>query len=129
MPRRQDGRRIRYMLAVARGQLARRPKTLRCSWCGGKIIVKPKGKLPDYCKPSCRQRAYEARKWRQPHLAAFRQDYAKVLSKDAIRAEVVAVLREMGMPAPPSRQRQRPQLHIIKSNDDDQGTQDPENPG
>jgi hypothetical protein len=25
--------------------------------------------------------------------------------------------------------RQRPQLHIVKSNDDDQGTQDPENPG
>ena len=72
------------------------------------------------------------RQWSGRHRlqeARNRQDYAQVLSKDAIRAEVVAVLREMGMPAPPSRKRQRPQLHIVKSNDDDQGTQDPENPG
>jgi len=65
------------------------------------------------------------RQWSGRHRlqeARNRQDCAKVLSKDAIRAEVVAVLREMDMLAPPSRQRQRPQLHIVKSNDDDQGT-------
>jgi hypothetical protein len=30
-----------------------------CGWCGGQITVKATGRLPKWCSPSCRQRAWE----------------------------------------------------------------------
>jgi hypothetical protein len=118
MPRRRDYRRMLYQLAIARGQPAPRPKTLRCMWCNGIIHVGAKGKLPDYCKPSCRQRAYEMRKWRQPHLAALRQDYTTILRRDAIRAEILAILRDAGVPFPdPPQPRKRATLRVVENDE------------
>jgi hypothetical protein len=34
-----------------------------CLHCGKKFTPEPRGRAPRYCKPSCRQRAYEIRKF------------------------------------------------------------------
>lgn len=33
-----------------------------CAWCGGPINQPPVGRLRDFCRRHCRQRAYEARR-------------------------------------------------------------------
>ena len=39
----------------------------KCSWCGENFDAPhSKGPRPTYCKPSCRQRAYEARRITRP---------------------------------------------------------------
>jgi hypothetical protein len=40
-----------------------RPKKQRCRWCGKPFMPKPAGRPAVYCKPACRQRAYEKRRW------------------------------------------------------------------
>jgi hypothetical protein len=113
------GRRFKYQDAVARGRPAKRPRTLRCVWCKGKIAVSSRGRLPLYCSHSCRQRVYERGKWQQPHLAALRRDLARVEIRDAIRQEAWALLRQMGLttgPKPPERpQRKRPDLRLVET--------------
>ncbi|CCH87974.1 conserved protein of unknown function [Modestobacter italicus] len=37
----------------------RRLETRTCGWCGGPIAVKDRGRIPKWCSPSCRQRAWE----------------------------------------------------------------------
>lgn len=39
--------------------MARRPEY--CLWCGREVANPPVGRRRRYCKPSCRQRAYEQR--------------------------------------------------------------------
>lgn len=34
-----------------------------CKWCGESFIANSTGRPRKYCKTSCRQRAYESRKW------------------------------------------------------------------
>jgi hypothetical protein len=41
----------------------RRPSKPRCQWCGKPFKPKPGGRPALYCKPACRQRAYEKLKW------------------------------------------------------------------
>jgi hypothetical protein len=57
----------------------RRPKTARCQRCKAKIKIKSRGRVPKFCSATCRQLAYERRKWQRPtpiELAAkFRASY------------------------------------------------------
>ena len=43
-----------------------------CGWCGGAITVKATGRLPTWCSPSCRQRAWEQSRATTSGLAAVR---------------------------------------------------------
>src|SRR3954470_5671033 len=52
-----------------------RPRRLAartCGWCGGPITVKATGRLPKWCTPSCRQRAWEQSRAAATGLAAVR---------------------------------------------------------
>jgi hypothetical protein len=49
--------------------LAYRPKTVRCLKCKRRIKVKPMGRLPTFCSPSCRQTTFK-RRHRPPRLPA-----------------------------------------------------------
>jgi hypothetical protein len=72
----------------------RRPKTKRCERCKAKIKVKGRGRVPRFCSPTCRQLAYEQRKWQRPApvvLAA--QDIATIHVRDFIRAEIWSLLQ------------------------------------
>jgi hypothetical protein len=75
---------------------------VRCRRCRANIKVKAKGPLPLYCSQACKQRAYERRKYSGLKVA-LAQDLATVKVRDAIRAEVVSVLRQAGLiePVPP----------------------------
>jgi hypothetical protein len=43
-----------------------------CGWCAGPIAVKATGRLPKWCSPSCRQRAWEQSRAAASGLAAIR---------------------------------------------------------
>jgi hypothetical protein len=43
-----------------------------CGWCGKPISVKGTGRLPKWCSPSCRQRAWEQSRAAASGLAAVR---------------------------------------------------------
>ncbi|MEU4933157.1 hypothetical protein AB0G54_42865 [Streptomyces yokosukanensis] len=55
-----------------------------CAWCGGEIRQSGIGRSKDYCRRSCRQRAYEARKQREVVVAAVA---AAVVRRDSSRVE------------------------------------------
>lgn len=55
-----------------------------CAWCGGEIRQSGVGRSKDYCRRSCRQRAYEARKQREVVVAAVA---AAVVRRDSSRVE------------------------------------------
>lgn len=50
----------------------RRLAASRCGWCRGPITVKATGRLPKWCSPSCRQRAWEQARAAAAGLAAVR---------------------------------------------------------
>jgi hypothetical protein len=43
-----------------------------CGWCTGTITVKATGRLPKWCSPSCRQRAWEQSRAAASGLTAVR---------------------------------------------------------
>lgn len=51
---------------------ARRAAASACGWCGGPIAVKPRGRIPSWCSPACRHRAWEQRRAAASGLAAVR---------------------------------------------------------
>src|SRR3954470_10131989 len=67
----------------------RRLAARTCGWCGGPITVKATGRLPKWCLPSCRQRA-----WEQSRAAASGRAPAQIVER---RVEVPT-------PAAPGRQ-------------------------
>jgi hypothetical protein len=75
----------------------------------------------EVCSRSCRQRAYERRKWRRPTaMVALAEDIATIKVRTMIRQEVWTFLREAGLvtdPKPPSPPRPRPQLRVVKPSD------------
>jgi hypothetical protein len=103
----------------------RRPKVVRCRRCKHKIKVKAKGPLPLYCSHTCRQLAYERRRYlgMREMLA---QDIASAKIRDVIRAELWAVLRQIGlvpekMPPPPRLKpepKHRPNLKLVETSDE-----------
>ena len=60
----------------------RRRAASTCAWCGGAIDVKATGRLPKWCSPSCRQRA-----WEQTRAAASGRSAVEVVER---RVEVAA---------------------------------------
>ncbi|MGZ4663685.1 MAG: hypothetical protein ACXV5Q_01195 [Frankiaceae bacterium] len=50
----------------------RRLAARTCGWCAGPISVKLTGRLPKWCSPSCRQRAWEQSRGAASGLAAVR---------------------------------------------------------
>src|SRR3954466_4425548 len=50
----------------------RRLAARTCGWCSGPITVKATGRLPKWCSPSCRQRAWEQSRAAAAGLAAVR---------------------------------------------------------
>jgi hypothetical protein len=110
-------RRSRYLLGWAK-----RPKTLRCQVCKTRMQVAPRGRLPVFCCQTCRQRAYERRKWSRPHaVEALAKDIATVRVRAVIRQEIWAALRELGLvdaaEPPPQSPSRRPALRLVKNPD------------
>jgi len=50
----------------------RRRAATTCSWCGEPMQPKPRGRIPKWCSPSCRQRAWEQARAAASGLAAVR---------------------------------------------------------
>jgi hypothetical protein len=121
------GRRFRYEYDVKKGRPAKRPKTVKCLWCGRKIVVKPKGRLPLYHNHACRQRAYEREKFGRPHLARLRQDLGSAAIRAAVQQEALAILKELvrkvGLPVelepPPRPERKRASLRLVNKGEPD----------
>jgi hypothetical protein len=85
----------------------RRPKSVRCRDCKRPIKVNARGRTPSYCSPTCKQRAYLARKYRGP-MELLAQDLTTLKVRNILRREIWAVLREAGLvaqpePPPPAR--------------------------
>jgi hypothetical protein len=64
----------------------RRPKTVRCRRCRAKVLVKRKGPLPLYCSDTCRQMAYQKRRYQGP---------MELVAQDIATNRVRAVIRGM----------------------------------
>jgi hypothetical protein len=67
----------------------RRLASSTCGWCGGPITVKATGRLPKWCSPSCRQRA-----WEQSRAAASGRSAVQIVERRV----------EVQVPAAPRRQ-------------------------
>jgi hypothetical protein len=63
----------------------RREAAATCGWCGGPVLVKAVGRIPKWCSPACRQRA-----WEQSRAAA------------SGRSSVEIVERVVQLPPPPA---------------------------
>jgi hypothetical protein len=96
----------------------RRPRTVKCRRCKTKIRVRPKGRVPVFCGRNCRQRAYEHNHALRPTLtpmSILARDIDTVRVRDAIRAEIRAILRDMGFgpPPPPRKPERKRHLHAV----------------
>jgi len=40
----------------------RRPDVVACGWCGSKVVVAARGRVPHWCGSGCRHRAWEQRR-------------------------------------------------------------------
>ena len=106
----------------------RRHRHVRCAQCRRKEKINPRGRVPRFCSRSCRQRAYERRKWQKPtpvELLARAVDSMAV--RQLVREEVRKVLQELGLaaktPVPPLvSKKSRPELRLIHPDE-------PSNPG
>jgi hypothetical protein len=54
----------------------RRAAATRCGWCRGVIAVKATGRIPKWCSPACRQRA-----WEQSRAAASGRSAVEVVER------------------------------------------------
>jgi hypothetical protein len=82
--------------------------------------VRPRGRPSKFCSRSCRQRAYEERKWSRPHpVELLARDIATARVKDVIRQIVREVLVEAGIisplppPPPPKPKRRGHSLRLV----------------
>ena len=79
--------------------LKRRPRTVRCHGCRNPIKVKIKGRIPTYCRQTCKQQAYLKRRYRGP-MELLAQDIATVRVSAVIRQEVMHCLALLGLVSP-----------------------------
>ena len=102
---------------MARSAARLRRRSVRCPVCKTRFKVNSRGRPPTFCSRSCRQRAYEHRKWSRPHpveLLARDIDTARV--RDIIRQEVREALLAAGIILPrsaPKSKRRGPPLRLI----------------
>jgi hypothetical protein len=80
-----------------------------------------RGRVPKFCSRSCRQRAYEERKWRRPtEIELLARDIASVRVRDRIRTEVWSILKQAGLvvdptpPPAPKQMRRGPNLRLVE---------------
>jgi len=81
--------------------------------------VKGKGPIPLYCSHTCRQLAYQERRYSGPMAMTARQIAATTV-RGVIRAEIGEVLRQLGLVdtgPPPKKKRSRTHLRLIKKGD------------
>jgi hypothetical protein len=104
----------------------KRPKTARCGFCKARLKIKPRGRVPTFCSQGCRQRAYQRRRWQRPHpIELLARDLATVQVRDVIRAEIWAIMVQLGWvderaPAPkPPRTGPKPPLRLVEPTDND----------
>lgn len=69
-----------------------------CKQCRNRFRPKGVGRPPSYCSPSCRQRAYEARRRRaNAPGAALRADITEAMRlRESVAVEVIHALRRFG---------------------------------
>jgi tRNA(Ile2) C34 agmatinyltransferase TiaS len=102
---------------MARSATQARRRSVRCPVCKKRFKVNSRGRPPNFCSRSCRQRAYEQRRWSRPHpveLLARDIDTARV--RDVIRQEVREALLAAGIilpPPAPKPKRRGPPLRLI----------------
>ena len=101
---------------------ALRPKN--CIDCGKKLPRQRnknplKGRPREFCSATCRQRAYEKRKYGgNPALRLLQQDLATARLREIVRQEVRRTLAELGMITPETETpTPRPPLHIVADED------------
>jgi hypothetical protein len=97
----------------------RRRKTARCPLCKERFKISPRGRPPTFCGRSCRQRAYEQRKWSRLHpVELLARDIASARVRDFIREQVRELLLEAGIilppPSPPTPKRRHPPLRLVE---------------
>lgn len=78
---RERGRRRKPKPAPSRQPSApvattRRAAAAVCGWCGGPIDVKATGRIPKWCSPACRQRA-----WEQSRAAASGRSAVEIVER------------------------------------------------
>jgi hypothetical protein len=71
----------------------------------------PPASIPLYCSRTCRQKAYEKRKWRRPAIVDL---MAASKAQDLIELVVVKHLQRLGLEPPSPPKRRRPNLRVIK---------------
>jgi hypothetical protein len=112
-----DGNHLFEAHPMARSAARLRRRSVRCPVCKKRFKVNPRGRPPTFCSRSCRQRAYEQRRWSRPHpieLLARGIDTARV--RDVIRQEVREALLAAGIilpPPAPKPKRRGPPLRLI----------------
>src|SRR5262249_50314555 len=98
---------------------ARRRKSARCPVCKERFKIHPRGRPPTFCSRSCRQRAYEQRKWSRPHpVELLARDIASVRVRSVIRQEIRQALLGAGVilpPPPPEPKRTRHPLPLVQN--------------
>ena len=82
--------------------------------------MRSRGRVPRFCSRTCRQRAYEQRKWQRPTpVDLLGRDLKSMAVRQLIREEVWKVLRELGLapkaPVEPTvSKKSRPELRLIR---------------
>ena len=67
-------------------------QVVNCGWCGAVVAIPPRGRVPKWCSPTCRHRAWEQRRAAASGLAAI--DVIEQVVERPVRVEVL-------VPAPP----------------------------
>src|SRR6516164_8745589 len=100
-----------------------RPKSRRCARCKSKIKIKGRGRIPKFCSPTCRQLAYEQRRWQRPTpVELLAKDICTIQVRDFIRAEIWSALQFAGLvgptqppPWPPPKRQRPPHLRVVQT--------------
>src|SRR4029453_19619164 len=87
---------------ITAGPEGRGRKTGRCPVCKERFKISPRGRPPTFCGRSCRQRAYEQRKWSRPHpVELLARDIPSARVRAFIGEQVRELLLEAGITPPP----------------------------
>ena len=85
---------FRHALRQATKTVTKSRNRKRCRWCREFFKPAGRGRPPIYCSPSCRQRAYEARKRADPsgYAAALRADLRTLVRRAQERDREIRAL-------------------------------------
>ena len=72
-------------------------QTIPCGWCRAPIAVRATGRLPKWCSPACRQRA-----WQQRRAAASGRAAVEVVDRFIEVEKEVKVVEQVKVTVPPS---------------------------